>query len=151
MSGEDGVKMKIKIGNRRIIAVIAVLLTFVVVSGCSGRNDSGGLTQEEWQFYNARGELLIFALANRDYDGLNEMFSPDFAEILGETGLQDVWEQKLAILGEFVEIHEVSNVVTEGRFRSDFILRHNYSGMVLRIYFDAAGRILGLDSEEFHF
>jgi len=143
-------------GVRKTVMLLMVLMLFMFVSGCSDDAapdvDSDvdlDVAQEEvnWDFYNNLATEFITAWASGDYDAAAAMFSDEMAQGFGMDGLMGLWSDIAALVGAYIEIHDIENYAADDLYLSIVITRHEEFGFGWRVVFSEEGIIVGLFTE----
>jgi dienelactone hydrolase len=137
----------------KLPAIILSVLLLLLVSGCSRDNDPAqngdsdsyvAAENVNWDLLNERAASFITAVASGDFDVAVAMFSEAMTQGVGTSGLQNAWNEIIALAGEFIEIHGIENAVHDGYFICGVIMRHTDFGFGWNVVFSEDGIIQGL-------
>jgi dienelactone hydrolase len=98
----------------------------------------------DWNFFNQRAEEFIIRLAGGDFDIAHSMLDQTMAGILDPSALQALWEEAVALSGEFIEIYDIENDKIDEHYISGVIGRHEEVGFGWNVVFSEDGLIAGL-------
>jgi len=125
------------------IMVITVLLMLLIISGCTNGSDDAVDADDDWDFYNKRAEAFIKANARSDFGAVHGMLDETMGGMVDEAGLRTIWEEIIAVAGEFIAIHGIENAVSDELYISGVTMRHENFGFGWNIIFSEDGFVAG--------
>lgn len=139
--------------------ILALLISLAIVSSCDSNPQNGEApstgannTPEagipapdvDWEIYNGYADIFVTALAGGNFDTAISMFDETMAQLIGESELQELWNDIVFRAGEFISIHETVNSIVDGYYLCDVTSRHEKTGVTLGIVFSEDSLIAGL-------
>ncbi|MCL2249286.1 MAG: alpha/beta fold hydrolase [Oscillospiraceae bacterium] len=150
--------------TKLIVALVMSLLLLTIIIACDNneappeepaidpipteaqQDDPPEPTEVDWEFFNERAVEFINLTASGNYDDAAAMFDETMTEVFGAAGLEVAWAEVIALVGDFIEIHDIENANIDPYFISGVIIRHENSGFGWTVVFDESGNISGLHS-----
>lgn len=133
---------------KRLLAVFLILMLIFSVGGCTkteNENNDDSTPDDYWDSYNERAEAFVTAMANGDFDAAAAMFDNTMKQAVTVSTLQnDIWNIIIEQAGDFVDVHEIENLLADGYYICFTTSRHEIGGVTLRIVFSEDGLIAGL-------
>ena len=130
--------------RRPIAALLAALLTMLMLSACGGSGHEPGISQIDWEDPDLRAEQLVAALANGDYSVAASGFDDTMRRALSVPALRRAWESTVKQAGDFISLERVELLPHDEYSIYLVTTRHEESGVSTRIAFDADGMVAGL-------
>ena len=135
--------------NRFFLSFALVFLLLLTLGGCTGRNEAPEETPPidniDWHFFNERAETFITAVANGDFDQALALFDETMSGLVDAEILENLWENTIvALVGDFIEIHEIKNETVDEYFIANVFMRHEHAIFGWDFTFLDDGLIAGL-------
>ena len=134
------------LGKSRIFLTFTlVFLLLFTLGACTERNETPPIDDIDWLFFNERAETFITAVANGDFDQALALFDETMSGLVDAEILENLWENTIvALVGDFIEIHEIKNETVDEYFIANVFMRHEHAIFGWDFTFLDDGLIAGL-------